>query len=64
MKFSMIFEAQIADTSRKAEYQVMHESVGIVHGTMTTIHDATNTQTIIDRGHKDLRRARATGGIG
>ena len=39
--------------------KVMHESVGIVHGSMTTIHDATNSQTIVDRGHKDLRRARA-----
>ena len=39
--------------------KVMHERVGIVHGTMTTIHDMTNTQTIIDKGHKDLRRARA-----
>jgi glyceraldehyde 3-phosphate dehydrogenase len=28
---------------------------------MTTIHDITNTQTIVDRGHKDLRRARACG---
>ncbi len=41
--------------------KVMHERVGIVHGCMTTIHDATNTQTIVDKGHKDLRRARAGG---
>ena len=41
--------------------KVMHEHIGIVHGCMTTIHDITNTQTIIDRGHKDLRRARACG---
>jgi glyceraldehyde 3-phosphate dehydrogenase len=41
--------------------KVMHEQVGIVHGTMTTIHDITNTQTIVDKGHKDLRRARACG---
>ncbi|MGB5202131.1 MAG: ArsJ-associated glyceraldehyde-3-phosphate dehydrogenase [Sedimenticolaceae bacterium] len=41
--------------------QVMHEKVGIVHGCMTTIHDITNTQTIVDKGHKDLRRARACG---
>jgi glyceraldehyde 3-phosphate dehydrogenase len=39
----------------------MHEKVGIKHGTMTTIHDITNTQTIVDKGHKDLRRARACG---
>jgi glyceraldehyde 3-phosphate dehydrogenase len=41
--------------------KVMHEGIGIVHGSMTTIHDITNTQTIVDRGHKDLRRARACG---
>jgi glyceraldehyde 3-phosphate dehydrogenase len=41
--------------------KVMHEKVGIRHGTMTTIHDITNTQTIVDKGHKDLRRARACG---
>ena len=41
--------------------KVMHEQVGIVHGCMTTIHDITNTQTIVDKGHKDLRRARACG---
>ncbi len=41
--------------------KVMHEKVGIVHGSMTTIHDITNTQTIVDKGHKDLRRARACG---
>jgi len=41
--------------------KVMHEQIGIRHGSMTTIHDLTNTQTLVDKGHKDLRRARATG---
>jgi len=41
--------------------KVVHEKIGIVHGSMTTIHDITNTQTIVDKGHKDLRRARALG---
>lgn len=41
--------------------KVMNEKVGIKHGMMTTIHDITNTQTIVDKGHKDLRRARACG---
>ena len=41
--------------------KVMHEGIGIRHGCMTTIHDITNTQTIVDKGHKDLRRARACG---
>jgi len=40
--------------------KVMHEKIGIKHGTMTTIHNITNTQTIVDKGHKDLRRARAS----
>ena len=41
--------------------KVMHEKIGIKHGCMTTIHNITNTQTIIDKGHVDLRRARACG---
>ncbi len=41
--------------------KVMHENIGIVHGSMTTIHDLTNTQTLVDTGHRDLRRARAAG---
>ena len=41
--------------------KVMNEHIGIKHGCMTTIHDMTNTQTIVDKGHKDLRRARACG---
>jgi glyceraldehyde 3-phosphate dehydrogenase len=40
--------------------KVIHESLGITHGVITTIHDNTNTQTIVDAPHKDLRRARAT----
>ena len=41
--------------------KVMHEQVGIKHGSMTTIHDLTNTQRIVDTAHPDLRRARAAG---
>ncbi|NVK41135.1 MAG: ArsJ-associated glyceraldehyde-3-phosphate dehydrogenase [Oceanospirillaceae bacterium] len=41
--------------------KVLHEQLGIRHGSMTTIHDITNTQTILDAPHKDLRRARACG---
>ncbi|RDH81388.1 MAG: type I glyceraldehyde-3-phosphate dehydrogenase [endosymbiont of Galathealinum brachiosum] len=39
--------------------KIMNDNIGIKHGCMTTIHDITNTQTIVDKGHKDLRRARA-----
>ena len=40
--------------------KVIHESLGIRHGLITTVHDATNTQVIVDAPHKDLRRARST----
>ncbi|MES9871625.1 MAG: ArsJ-associated glyceraldehyde-3-phosphate dehydrogenase [Candidatus Sedimenticola sp. 6PFRAG7] len=40
--------------------KVLQEKLGIRHGTMTTIHDITNTQVVIDKGHKDLRRARSS----
>ena len=39
--------------------KVMHEHLGIRHGVITTIHDVTNTQSIVDTAHKDLRRARS-----
>ena len=39
--------------------KVIHEGIGIDHGVITTVHDMTNTQTIVDAPHKDLRRARA-----
>ena len=39
--------------------KVMMEEFGIKHGSITTIHDVTNTQTIVDRPAKDLRRARS-----
>ena len=41
--------------------KVILENFGIRHGSMTTVHDITNTQTILDAPHKDLRRARACG---
>ena len=39
--------------------KVIHENLGIKHGSITSIHDVTNTQTIVDRPAKDLRRARS-----
>jgi glyceraldehyde 3-phosphate dehydrogenase len=39
--------------------KVVHENIGIKHGMITTIHNVTNTQTIVDRPAKDLRRARS-----
>lgn len=40
---------------------VVHRQFGIRHGQITTIHDATNTQRVVDAAHKDARRARAAG---
>jgi glyceraldehyde 3-phosphate dehydrogenase len=39
---------------------VLHSTFGIEHGAITTIHDITNTQSILDEYHSDLRRARAS----
>ncbi|HRV59676.1 MAG TPA: ArsJ-associated glyceraldehyde-3-phosphate dehydrogenase [Solirubrobacterales bacterium] len=41
--------------------KVVHEGIGISHGSITTLHDLTNTQVVVDAHHKDLRRARAAG---
>ena len=39
--------------------KVIHERIGIKHGAITTLHDMTATQSVVDAPHKDLRRARA-----
>ncbi len=39
--------------------KVVHETLGIRHGQITTIHDPTNTNVVLDAPHKDLRRARS-----
>jgi len=39
--------------------QVVHENFGIRHGSITTLHDVTNTQVVIDSFKSDLRRARS-----
>ena len=38
--------------------KVLQDAFGIEHGLMSTIHSFTNDQSVLDRGHKDLRRAR------
>jgi glyceraldehyde 3-phosphate dehydrogenase len=40
---------------------VLQKTFGIEHGAITTIHDITNTQSILDEYHSDLRRSRASG---
>jgi glyceraldehyde 3-phosphate dehydrogenase len=39
--------------------KVVHDNLGIRHGQITTIHDPTNTNLVVDAPHKDLRRARS-----
>lgn len=39
--------------------KVVQEAIGIRHGQITTIHDPTNTNVVVDAPHKDLRRARS-----
>ena len=41
--------------------KVINEGIGIRHGSITTLHDLTNTQVVVDAHHKDLRRARSAG---
>lgn len=40
--------------------KVVQDNIGIQHGVITTIHDVTNTQVVVDGPHKDLRRARSS----
>ena len=40
--------------------KVIHSNIGIIHGSITTIHNATNSQTLVDRPGKDLRRSRSS----
>lgn len=60
-KFPIVTAASCTTNCLAPVVKVIHEKLGIVHGSMTTIHDITNTQTILDAPHKDLRRARACG---
>ncbi len=59
-QYNIITAASCTTNCLAPVVKVMHESLGIKHGSMTTIHNITNTQTIVDKGHKDLRRARAS----
>ena len=40
--------------------KVIHDNLKINHGSITTIHNITNSQTIIDKPSSDLRRSRAS----
>ena len=59
--FSIVTAASCTTNCLAPVIKVLQDKIGIKHGSMTTIHDITNTQTIIDAPHKDLRRARSCG---
>ena len=59
--FDIVSAASCTTNCLAPVVKVLQENIGIKHGSMTTIHDITNTQTILDAPHKDLRRSRACG---
>ena len=56
---SLITAASCTTNCLAPVVKVIHEALGIRHGSITTIHDVTNTQVIVDRPAKDMRRARS-----
>ncbi len=58
-KHSIITAASCTTNCIAPVVKVLLDGIGIKHGSITTIHDVTNTQTIVDRPAKDLRRARS-----
>jgi len=60
-KHSIVTAASCTTNCLAPVVKVLQDTIGIKHGSMTTLHNITNTQTILDAPHKDLRRARACG---
>jgi len=60
-KHNVVSNASCTTNGLAPLVKVLHETFGIKHGLMTTIHSYTNDQVILDTVHKDLRRARAAG---
>ncbi len=58
-KYDIVTAASCTTNCIAPVVKVLHENLGIKHGSFTTIHDVTNTQTIVDRPSSDLRRARS-----
>jgi len=58
-KHDLITAASCTTNCLAPVVKVIHENLRIRHGVMTTVHDVTNTQTIVDKPHKDWRRARS-----
>jgi glyceraldehyde-3-phosphate dehydrogenase, type I len=60
-KHSIISNASCTTNCLAPFAKVLDDNFGIVKGLMTTVHSYTNDQKILDKTHKDLRRARAAG---
>ncbi len=58
-KYKIISNASCTTNCLAPMAKVLHETLGIVKGQMTTVHSYTNDQVILDAPHKDLRRGRA-----
>src|SRR5208337_3506221 len=58
-KHNIISNASCTTNCLAPVVKVIHDTFGIVKGSMTTIHSYTNDQKVLDYPHKDLRRARA-----
>ena len=59
LQHSIVTAASCTTNCLAPVVKVVHESIGIKHGQITTIHDPTNTNVMVDAPHKDLRRARS-----
>jgi glyceraldehyde 3-phosphate dehydrogenase len=57
--FDVVTAASCTTNCLAPVVKVLHEGIGIRHGQITTLHDMTNTQVVVDAPHRDLRRARA-----
>jgi glyceraldehyde 3-phosphate dehydrogenase len=58
-KYPIVTAASCTTNCLAPVVKVVHENLGIQHGQITTIHDPTNTNVVVDAPHKDLRRARS-----
>ena len=58
-KNSIVTAASCTTNCLAPVVKVVHEQLGIRHGQITTIHNPTNTNVVVDAPHKDLRRARS-----
>ncbi|BAQ62622.1 NAD-dependent glyceraldehyde-3-phosphate dehydrogenase [Geminocystis sp. NIES-3708] len=58
-KYHLLTAASCTTNCLAPVVKVIHGTLGIKHGVITTIHDVTNTQIVVDAPHKDLRRARS-----